>query len=118
MVAILTCSCASEVAKVKAFISSSSGKADLGAVAMAADAFAPPYAGVIALGLYGLEAAAGTPTPTPTSAQVSTAIASVTGSSKSDTKVVSLANAVLQVVQNSSTPVAGLNAAAAIINPS
>jgi hypothetical protein len=116
MVAILQCSCATEVASAKKWISSPSGKATLGIVAAAATAFAPQYAGVIGLGLNSLQAAAGVPTPMPTTAQLQSTIASVTGNSATATKVVGLASAVLQAVQNAPTPAIGLAQSAVVVN--
>lgn len=97
-------------AKVIAFNHSPDGIATLTAVADTASTFEPQYAGVIGLGLDSLIGS----TP-PSEKTLATTLASVTGKSASDSKVVALTGAVLQVLQKVPAPVA-LNAAANTIS--
>lgn len=99
-----------------AWLQSPTGKAVLSLGELAADLYAPQYAGVIGLAVNSLETPAGQPQTIPSVAQVQGVIASVTGTAPTDTKAATLAVAVLKTVQAASTPNAGLATAAAQIN--
>lgn len=108
---LLLASC-STLQKVQTWSNSPTGVAVLSDVKVAAALFAPQYAGVIGLGINSLQTGV-----VPTGIQAQTELASVTGSSPTEQKVLQLATAVVASAQTAPTAAIGLQAAANTVSP-